>query len=59
MLTEDDDQFRSIDPDSNLDINIDRCRYYTIDEFNSSFNNEAGTYLLLNQNNINLMETLC
>ena len=50
MLTEDDDQFRSIDPDSNLDINIDRCRYYTIDEFNSSFNNDAGTYLLLNQN---------
>ena len=50
MFTSIDDQFDHIDPDSNLDINPDRCKYYTIDEFNSHFNNDAKGYLLLNQN---------
>ena len=39
-----------IDPDSNFDLNLDRCKYFTIDEFNSNFSNDDGTYLLLNQN---------
>ena len=51
MFTNDNDQFNSIDPDINLDINnANRCRYFTIDEFNSNFNNDVGSYLLLNQN---------
>ena len=50
MLNHIDNQIERIDPDSNLNINLDRCSYFTIDEFNSKFNNDAGTYLLLNQN---------
>ena len=50
MITSFDDQFDHIDPDINLDINHDRCKYYTIDEFNLHFNNDAKGYLLLNQN---------
>ena len=52
MLTVNDnnEQFGRIDPDTNLDIFSNRCRYYTIDEFNSNFSNAVGSYLLLNQN---------
>ena len=50
MLNHIDNHIERIDPDSNLNINLDRCSYFTIDEFNSKFNNDAGTYLLLNQN---------
>ena len=50
MLNQTDDHFDHIDPDNNLDLNQDQCSYYTIDEFNSKFNNNTGTYLLLNQN---------
>ena len=50
MLMTVDEQFDRIDPDGNLNTNPDRCKYYTINEFNSQFNSDAGTYLLLNQN---------
>ena len=50
MFTSIDDQFDHIDPDFNLDINSDRCKYYTIDEFNLHFSSDAKAYLLLNQN---------
>ena len=50
MFTSFDDRFDHIDPDINLDINPDRCKYYSIDEFNSHFNSDAKGYLLLNQN---------
>ena len=44
------ERFDEIDPDVNLDLNTDRCRYFTIDQFNSEFEDDAGIYLLLNQN---------
>ena len=50
MLNHIDNHIERIDPDSNLNINLDRCSYFTIDEFNANFNSDAGTYLLLNQN---------
>ena len=50
MLSDADEQFQHIDPDSNLNINIDRCKYYTINEFNALFSSDEGNYLLLNQN---------
>ena len=39
-----------IDPDVNLDLHIDSCRYVTINEFNSSFRDIKNNYMLLNQN---------
>ena len=45
-----DEQFHSIDPDYNLSIDNNACRYFTIDGFNSNFGNDAEKYLLLNQN---------
>ena len=50
MLMANDDQFNHIDPDLNLNNSPDRCQYYSIEGFNSHFNDDAGTYLLLNQN---------
>ena len=50
MFTSIDDRFDHIDPETNVDVNPDRCKYYTINEFNSHFNNDAKGYLLLNQN---------
>ena len=44
------DNFMHIDPDGNLNLNIDSCKYYTINEFNSGFNNDKNNYFLLNQN---------
>ena len=44
------DRFNHIDPDGNFDTGSNRCNYYTIDQLNLSFNNDDGTYLLLNQN---------
>ena len=40
---------RNIDPTENLLISDD-CNYYTIDEFNVTFENFTNDYLLLNQN---------
>ena len=50
MMTTVEDQFNHIDPDGNLDAGSNRCNYYTIDQFNLSFSNDDGSYLLLNQN---------
>ena len=45
-----DEQFHTIDPDFNLNIDNNNCRYFTIDGFNSNFGNDAEKYLLFNQN---------
>ena len=42
--------FERIDPDGNLDLNIDVCKYFTIREFNSNFSSDKNSYMLLNQN---------
>ena len=42
--------FDNIDPDSNLNINVNACKYFTIDQFNHSFSNDTSNYLLINQN---------
>ena len=49
-MTTVEDQLNHIDPDSNLDTGSNRCNYYTVDQFNLSFSNDDGNYLLLNQN---------
>ena len=45
-----DEYFDAIDPENHLNLNAKACRYFTIDEFNSSFDDNAGNYLILNQN---------
>ena len=50
MVRGDDGQFDNIDPDTNLDLNIDTCKYFTICDFNSYLSGDVGNYLLLNQN---------
>ena len=42
--------FDTIDPENQLNLNVEACKYYTIDQFNSSFDSDAGNYLILNQN---------
>ena len=39
-----------IDPDNNVETNVDSCKYFTVSEFNSFSGCDAGNYLLLNQN---------
>ena len=50
MSRNDEIRLNNIDPDINLNLNIDACRYYTIDQFNLDFSSDTGKYFLLNQN---------
>ena len=49
-MARNDNSFRLIDPDGNLNLNMDSCKYYTINEFNTGFDVDRNHYLLLNQN---------
>ena len=50
MTGTDEAHFRGIDPDGNLNLSVDPCRYFTLDQFNSSFSADGNNYMLLNQN---------
>ena len=50
MFRADDDHFDNVDPDVNLNLNIDICKYFTICDYNSYLTSDVGNYLLLNQN---------
>ena len=44
------DPLNDIDPDINLSLNTNLCKYYTVQEFNSSFGAVKDNYLMLNMN---------
>ena len=46
----DENHLNNLDPDANLNLNANACRYFTIEQFNLSFSNDTGKYFLLNQN---------
>ena len=46
----DENHLNNIDPDTNLNLNANACRYFTIEQFNLSFSSDTGKYFLLNQN---------
>ena len=50
MSRNDEIRLNNIDPDINFNLNIDACRYYSIDQFNLDFSSDTGKYFLLNQN---------
>ena len=49
-MSNDIDPLASIDPDNNLEISVDACRYFTIEEYNITIGDDEGKYRLLNQN---------
>ena len=50
MFNTNNDPFNSIDLDNNINTNPNACRYFTIGEFNSNFEENKDNYFLVNQN---------
>ena len=50
MLRTDNNHLDTLDPDINLNLNTDACKYFTVDQFNLGFSNDTSKYFLLNQN---------